>query len=207
MTVGSFLDYSARYYGAVDAGRKAALLDRFEVDEKRDFIDLSQGNKKKVAIIQSLLHSPKLLIMDEPTNGLDPLMQSRFYEVLREENKKGGTIFFSSHILSEVQKICRRVAVLKEGMIIAQEDIDALRQKHLNRIEVEFDPSEKDPHLALQGIVNRKEGEAVTHLLFSGDLNELIRALSRKKVKRLQITEPSLEEVFMHYYEEEGAAS
>ncbi len=204
MTVASFLEYSARYYGTVNTRRKKELLERFELDEKRNFSDLSQGNKKKVAVIQSLLHNPKLLIMDEPTNGLDPLMQTRFYEVLREENKKGGTIFFSSHILSEVQKICRRVAVLKEGRIIAQEDIDALRQKHLNRVAVEFDPDEKDLLIAVQGIVSREQRESATHILFSGDINDLIRDLSGKKVRRLQITEPSLEEVFLHYYEEKG---
>jgi ABC-2 type transport system ATP-binding protein len=207
MTVGSFLDYSARYYRGVNTNRRKELVERFEVESKRKFADLSMGNKKKAAIIQSLIHEPKLLILDEPTNGLDPLMQTRFYEVLREENKKGTTIFFSSHILTEVQKICERVAVVKEGRIIAQENIDTLRQKHLNRVSLEFAAEETDPLIRVDGVVSRENRSSGTDLLFSGDVNELIRVLSRKKLKRLQITEPSLEEVFMHYYEEKGGAA
>jgi len=207
MTVGSFLDYSARYYRDVNTERRKDLVERFEVNPKRKFVDLSMGNKKKVAIIQSLLHEPKLLILDEPTNGLDPLMQTRFYEMLREENKKGTTIFFSSHILTEVQKICERVAVVKEGRIIAQEDIDTLRQKHLNRVSLEFAAEEADQSIQVDGVVSREVRKRGVELLFSGDINALVKVLSGKKLKKLNITEPSLEEVFMHYYEEEGGAA
>ena len=110
------------------------------------------GNRKKVSIVQSLLHNPKLLILDEPTTGLDPLMQSVFFELLRSENKKGMTIFFSSHILSEVQMLCKRVAIIKEGKIIQLEDIETLRKKQLKKVYIEFGDQVNEENFRIHGI-------------------------------------------------------
>jgi ABC-2 type transport system ATP-binding protein len=174
----------------------------FELDLKRKISDLSSGNKKKVSIIQSLLHKPELLIMDEPTTGLDPLMQSLFFDFLRKENQRGMTIFFSSHILGEVQMFCRRVAIIKEGKIIQLEDIDTLRKKQLKKVTIEFINLVDPADLSFPGIVNLNmaKGNGLS-FMFSGDINELVRFLSGKMINNLMIEEPSLDEIFMHYYQ------
>ena len=129
MDVAELLRYSANFYDVDCDARIKELASTFALDLDRNILDLSQGNKKKVSILQSLIHRPKLLILDEPTSGLDPLMQAKFFEILKHENQAGTTVFFSSHTLSEVQRMCRRVGVIKEGKIIAVEDIDSLRKK------------------------------------------------------------------------------
>jgi ABC-2 type transport system ATP-binding protein len=134
MNVHEFLSYFLRFYQVQHGMQRIAELSAlFELDLKRKIAELSMGNRKKVAIVQSLLHRPKLLILDEPTTGLDPLMQAKFFELLRSENRNGMTIFFSSHILNEVQMLCRRVAIIKEGKIIQLEDIETLRKKQLKK--------------------------------------------------------------------------
>ena len=139
MDVHEFLSYCIRFYQIQNGEQRISeLSELFELDLNRKIADLSLGNRKKVSIVQSLLHNPKLLILDEPTTGLDPLMQSVFFDLLRSENKKGMTIFFSSHILSEVQMLCKRVAIIKEGKIIQMEDIDNLRKKQLKKVSIEF---------------------------------------------------------------------
>jgi len=159
------------------------------------------GNRKKISIIQSLLHEPKLLIVDEPTMGLDPLMQSRFFELLRSENRKGMTVFFSSHTLSDVQMLCRRVAIIREGRIIKVEEIETLRKRQLKKIYVEFNGQEDNPLMGLQGIEDTPlvSGRTVK-FLFSGDINRLLSTLSNRNITDMTIEEPSLEEIFMHYY-------
>jgi len=135
MNVREFLIYCISFYGIRNGEQRITdLSGLFELDLNRKITDLSLGNRKKVSIIQSLLHNPKLLILDEPTTGLDPLMQSVFFELLRSENQKGMTIFFSSHILGEVQMLCKRVAIIKGGKIIQIEEIDNLRKKQLKRL-------------------------------------------------------------------------
>jgi ABC-2 type transport system ATP-binding protein len=182
--------------------RIAELSALFELDLKRKVSDLSTGNRKKVSIIQSLVHNPELIIMDEPTTGLDPLMQSVFFDLLRSENQKGMTIFFSSHILGEVQMFCRRVAIIKEGKIIQVEDIDTMRKKQLKKISVEFNVQVNAESLNFPGIVDLVTGPGnALSFMFSGDLNELVSFLSGEKINNLIIEEPSLDEIFMHYYQ------
>ena len=134
MNVLEFLQYCQRFYYVNNIQRINELSSWFELDLKRKISDLSMGNRKKVAIVQSLLHQPRLLILDEPTTGLDPLMQAKFFELLRLENQRGMTIFFSSHILNEVQMLCKRVAIIKDGKIIQLEDIENLRKKQLKKV-------------------------------------------------------------------------
>lgn len=202
LTVDEFLNYCQGFYRTENGSERiAALSELFEVDRKRKISDLSRGNRKKVAIIQSLIHNPQLLILDEPTTGLDPLMQARFYDLLRSENRKGMTIFFSSHTLSEVQLLCKRVAIIREGRIIKVEDIDTLRRRQLKKIRIEFEEQAQKEILTLHGI---EPGPVVSgkvfQCLYSGSIEDLISALRGKKITDMTIEEPSLEEIFMHYY-------
>jgi ABC-2 type transport system ATP-binding protein len=203
MEVEEFLNYFARFYDVPDAGtRIKELTNVFELDLKRKISDLSTGNRKKVSIVQSLIHRPALLIMDEPTAGLDPLMQSVFFDLLRSENQKGMTIFFSSHILGEVQMFCRSVAIIKEGKIIQIEDINTLRKKQLKKVTIEFCEQINSVNLNFPGIVNPVTGpDNRFSFMFSGNINDLVSFLSGKKINNLMIEEPSLDEIFMHYYQ------
>lgn len=204
MAVDEFLKYCARFYNTETSEsewRIVELARLFELDLKRKISDLSMGNKKKVSIIQSLTHNPELLIMDEPTTGLDPLMQSVFFEILRSENRKGLTIFFSSHVLSEIQMFCKRVAIIKEGKIVQLEEIESLRKKQLKKVYIEFSGQVDLTGFNFQGIesLNAGPGDSLS-FLFSGNLNELTAFLSGKKINNLMIEEPTLDEIFMHYY-------
>jgi ABC-2 type transport system ATP-binding protein len=202
MDVQEFLSYCVRFYGIQHgAHRIAELSELFELDLNRKIAELSMGNRKKVSIVQSLLHNPKLLILDEPTTGLDPLMQAKFFELLRSENRKGMTIFFSSHILSEVQLLCKRVAIIKEGKIIKLEDIETLRKKQLKKVHIRFADQADEEYFSIHGIdrIITKLGNLLS-FIYSGDINELVGLLAGKKIVDLTIEEPSLEEIFLHYY-------
>jgi ABC-2 type transport system ATP-binding protein len=202
MDVHEFLSYCIRFYQVQNGEQRiAALSGLFELDLKRKIAELSMGNRKKVSIVQSLLHSPKLLILDEPTTGLDPLMQSIFFELLRSENRKGMTIFFSSHILGEVQMLCKRVAIIKEGKIIQVEDIETLRKKQLKKVYIEFGDRVKRESFDIPGIESVITGPGnILSFMYSGNINELVSLLSEIKIINLMIEEPSLDEIFMHYY-------
>jgi ABC-2 type transport system ATP-binding protein len=202
MDVHEFLSYCIRFYQVQNGEQRiAALSGLFELDLKRKIAELSMGNRKKVSIVQSLLHSPKLLILDEPTTGLDPLMQSIFFELLRSENRKGMTIFFSSHILGEVQMLCKRVAIIKEGKIIQVEDIETLRKKQLKKVYIEFGDKVKRESFDIPGIESVITGPGnILSFMYSGNINELVSLLSEIKIINLMIEEPSLDEIFMHYY-------
>ena len=202
MTVHEFLSYCIRFYQVQNGGQRIdELSKRFELDLRRKISELSMGNRKKVSIIQSLLHSPKLLILDEPTTGLDPLMQSIFFDLLRSENQKGMTIFFSSHILNEVQMLCKRVAIIKEGKIIQLEDIETLRKKQLKKVHIEFGDHVNKEDFNISGIVGVIAGPYnMLSFMYSGNISDLVSFLSGKKILNLMIEEPSLDEIFMHYY-------
>ena len=202
MDVHEFLSYCIRFYQVKEGEQRIAeLSEMFELDLKRKIAELSMGNRKKVSIVQSLLHNPRLLILDEPTTGLDPLMQSIFFELLRSENRKGMTIFFSSHILSEVQMLCKRVAIIKEGKIIQLEDIETLRKKQLKKISVEFDAQVKKEMFSIPGIERVLPGsENSLSFMYSGNINDIVSILSGHNIINLIIEEPSLDEIFMHYY-------
>jgi len=202
MDVHEFLSYCIRFYKVQESERRInELSEMFELDLKRKIAELSMGNRKKVSIVQSLLHSPKLLILDEPTTGLDPLMQSVFFELLRSENRQGMTIFLSSHVLGEVQMLCKRVAIIKEGKIIQVEDIETLRKKQLKKVSVEFNVQISKEMFSIPGIESLIHGPGNTlSFMYSGDINELVAILSGQKIINLMIEEPSLDEIFMHYY-------
>ncbi len=203
MRARDLFQYSAKFYNQDCTDRMNYLADRLDLDLNRKIDDMSYGNKKKVAVVQALLHAPKLLILDEPTGGLDPLIQNRFFELLKEENQNGTTVFFSSHVLSEVQKMCDKVAIIKEGRILKVENIEDLRQNKFRTIRVDF---AKDEHsdLNLSGIIQKEIVNNSVKVLYSGEIKRLLYELSQLNVQNVTIEEPSLEEIFMHYYEKEG---
>ena len=178
------------------------LCERLQLDTSRKIDALSFGNRKKVAIVCALQHRPKLLVLDEPTSGLDPLMQKEFFDILRERNKEGTTIFISSHVLSEIQRNCTCAAIIRDGRIIACDSVEILSKTSAKRITVHGIVN----LTSLDGIRDRKDSEDSISFLYSGDMDSLLRALSSGQVNDLTITEPDLEEVFLHYYKKDGDA-
>ncbi len=204
MKVIDLLRYSGSFYKKdkkeIEA-RIKELSDYLDLDLTKKIDDLSYGNKKKVGIVQGLLHQPKLIILDEPTGGLDPLMQQRFFDLLREENKKGVTILFSSHILGEVQKLCDRVAIIKNGKIIKVEKISDLAKNTHKRFKIETAAPLGDRLFAgLKGVSDLITTSNSASFLFRGDINDVIKIAVRLNLTNMLIEEPDLEEIFMHYY-------
>ena len=204
MTVKELIEYSARFYKISLDHRFNQLVDALDLDLSRKIDDLSMGNKKKVAVVQSLIHKPRLLILDEPTSGLDPLIQNHFFDILNEQNEQGTTIFFSSHVLSDVEKFCHRVAFIKEGRIVNEDDINSLKEKLLSRITFRLKEGTDDVTLRTTGIISVEKNENGTSFLYRGEMPQLLTELSQLPVEKITITEPDLEEVFMHYYEDDS---
>ncbi|MDA3812036.1 MAG: ABC transporter ATP-binding protein [Spirochaetaceae bacterium] len=204
LKVGKLLRYSAEFYGNDGKNNIEEYSERLKLDLKRPINDLSQGNRKKVAIIQALLHHPELLILDEPTSGLDPLIQMRFYEILREEQERGCTIFFSSHTLSEVERLCSRVAIIRDGKIVNISEMDQLKQLYLKRFRILFKRGKNLVESDLQGVSSLVITKRGAEGLFTGDVRDLMRQLSVLPLEDVVLEDPSLEEIFMHYYSETG---
>jgi ABC-2 type transport system ATP-binding protein len=200
MKVIDLLKYSASFYTKDCTQRMHELAELMELELNRRIEDLSYGNKKKVGIVQGLLHQPKLLFLDEPTAGLDPLMQRKFFDLIREENQRGVTVFFSSHILGEVQRLCNRVGIIKEGRIIEISDIRTLQQDNYKKIRVAADGLEPT-FFEMPGVTNLESNNHAIRFFYKGDINTIMRKISALTVSDVTIEEPTLEEIFMHYYE------
>jgi ABC-2 type transport system ATP-binding protein len=200
MKVKDLLKYSASFYDCDCTQRMNELADLMELEMNRRINDLSYGNKKKVGIVQGLLHSPKLLFLDEPTAGLDPLMQRKFFDLIRQENKRGVTVFFSSHILGEVQRLCNRVGIIREGKIAEISDIRSLQQNNYKKVHVEATGLDAAT-FNLPGVTNLQAEDSSVHFFFKGDINLVMQKISTIQVSDVIIEEPTLEEIFMHYYE------
>jgi ABC-2 type transport system ATP-binding protein len=199
MKVIDLLKYSASFYEKDCTQRIHELAELMELDLKRRIDELSYGNKKKVGIVQGLLHDPKLLLLDEPTSGLDPLMQQNFFNLIREENRKGATVFFSSHILAEVQKLCSRVAIIREGEIVKIEDIKTLQKDNYKKIRVMAEGL-NEGQFAMDGVTNLAASNGVVSFFYKGDINKIMKIIGAVPLSDLTIEEPTLEEIFMHYY-------
>ena len=200
MKVIDLLNYSASFYDKDCKSRMKELSEIMELDLNRRIEDLSYGNKKKVGIVQGLLHEPDLIILDEPTGGLDPLMQQKFFNIIREENKKGTTVFFSSHILGEVQELCNRVAIIRSGSIIEVEDIKTLRENNYKKISILGENMNKEL-FSINGVTKLIKNNDGLNFFYKGDINIMTKAISSIKAIDVNIEEPTLEEIFMHYYE------
>ncbi|SMQ58796.1 ABC-2 type transport system ATP-binding protein [Bacillus sp. OV166] len=204
MKVKDLLKYSASFYKKDCSKRIKELAEIMDLDLNKKIDDLSLGNKKKVGIVQGLLHEPKLIILDEPTSGLDPLMQQKFFELLEEENKKGATILFSSHILSEVQRLCNRVAIIKEGKIVTVEKISTLQENNYKKFKIETKAPLDPSYFSISGVNNLEVRDTTTSFLFRGNINAILKKIADIELVNLWIEEPDLEEIFMHYYEKEA---
>lgn len=200
MRVIDLLKYSASFYIKDCTARIKELAGALDLDLKRKIDDLSFGNKKKVGIVQGLLHEPKLIILDEPSTGLDPLMQQKFFELLKEENRKGATVLFSSHILSEVQKICNRVAIIKQGKIINIDKISSLQENSYKKIALETAVVSDKSAFSFDGITNLEVKDNSVSFIYRGNVNTILRRLASMELANVSISEPDLEEIFMHYY-------
>ena len=201
MKVIDLLKYSASFFKKDCTERIHELAEAMELSLERKIEDLSYGNKKKVGIVQGLLHGPKLLLLDEPTSGLDPLMQKRFFDIIAAENKQGVTVFFSSHILSEVQQLCHRVAVMKNGNVIRLESIENLRQENYKKVALRSYGLTAEA-LGLSGVTNFHHENGTTRFFYKGSAQSLVQAVAKHELTDVVIEDPSLEEIFMHYYEQ-----
>ena len=201
MRVKDVIRFSAELRGKNCAQEAARLCERLELDTGKKVEELSFGNRKKLAIVCALQHAPRLCVLDEPTSGLDPLMQRAFFDILKERNEAGATIFISSHVLSEVQRNCTRAAIIRSGRIIACDSVEALAKTNARRVHIQGAADVS----ALEGVRGlQTEGGSVS-FLYGGDCNLLLRALARQKIEDITISEPDLEEIFLHYYQEGGA--
>ena len=194
------LRYSASFYKKDCTQRIRELADALSLDLNKKIEDMSLGNKKKVGIVQGLLHSPKLIILDEPTSGLDPLMQRTFFDLFLRETERGATVLFSSHILGEVQRICDRVAIIKEGRIVDLRSIDDLRKNSYKKVSFTTQPPLTD--FSLPGATQVLQDGAQTSFLYSGEVNALFAKLASLPLVNADVSEPELEEIFLHYYED-----
>lgn len=198
------LRYSASFYKKDCTKRIAELADALSLDLNKKIEDMSLGNKKKVGIVQGLLHSPKLIILDEPTSGLDPLMQRTFFDLIQRENERGATVLFSSHILGEVQRICDRVAIIKEGRIVDLRSIDDMRKNSYKKVS--FTAMQPVSGFSLAGAREIAQDGSTTSFLYNGEIAPLLQTLANLPLVNADISEPELEEIFLHYYEGGEAA-
>lgn len=198
LTVKEMLNYHESFYKKDIHKRRNELVRKFELDEKKKIEDLSLGNLKKLGIILAFMHEPKILILDEPTSGLDPIMQNVFYDVLRTEKKKGNTIFYSTHILNEVSKICDRVGIIKDGNLMKVEKIEDVSKKSLIFVTITSEQSKE----IVQDLKIHSITEDGNTIKFGNDLphDVLIKKLSKYKIDRILIEEATLEDMFLHYY-------
>lgn len=197
MRVSDILSLSAGLRDVNCAAEAKRLCERLQLDMSQKTDTLSLGNRKKVAIVCALQHMPRLLILDEPTSGLDPLIQREFFAILRERNQAGATVFFSSHVLSEISRNCTHAAVIRDGRIVTA---DALSHSAAKRVTVHGSVD----LTALSGVMSVTGQEGTVSFLYSGSKKELLHVLAAGEVSDLTISEPDLEEIFMQYYEKEG---
>jgi len=177
------------------------IAKKLDLDLKKKFAHLSSGNKQKLGLVLALMSNPEVIIMDEPTIGLDPLLQNTIYEILNEMRDKGATIFISSHNLPEVERICDRVGIIKEGKMVEVETLEALGEKKLHKVEVRIVGNFKISDFKFDGVENIEEIADGVILTVGGDLNAVIKKLATYKIADIEITHATLEEVFLKFYE------
>ena len=206
LTGAQTLEYFANLRGGVDKAYQQSLIERFEMDPSKRFREYSKGNKQKVGVIIALQHKPELLILDEPTSGLDPLVQQTFFTTLRECVKDGATVFLSSHILSEVEKSCDRVAIIREGKIVQLGTVDSLRDLAHHQVELRFvNAVPADAFASLPGVSDLHQDDHVLRMRVAGPITPVVQAAARYELLDFVSREPSLEETFLAQYGRESA--
>jgi ABC-2 type transport system ATP-binding protein len=210
LTGGQILEYFANLRGGVDKTHLNQLIKRLELDTTRKFRQYSTGNKRKVVLIQAFMHRPRLLILDEPTNGLDPLNQQEFAHMVKEAREGGATVFLSSHILSEVEQLCTKVGIIREGKLVRIGDVAEV--KDIKRYEITITFAEAVPAEAftkLDGVsrIDRVGDGHALRIAMQGAPDALIKAAAGYPVLSITSHEPSLEDIFLRYYEGDGAAA
>ena len=199
------IEYFANLRGGVDRAYQASLIERFDVDDSRKFKEYSKGNKQKVGLVIALQHRPELLILDEPTSGLDPLVQQSFYELVREASAEGRTVFLSSHILSEVERTCDRVAIIRDGRLVKVDSVEGLRDLAHHQVELRF--VDGVPVAAFEGLPGVSEAVVEDHTLrmrVSGAITPVVRAAAQYELLDFVSREPTLEETFLAQYGQEA---
>lgn len=199
LTVKEMLNYHESFYNFDVHKKRKELVKKFKLDENKKIENLSLGNIKKLGIVLAFMHSPKLLILDEPLSGLDPIMQQVFYDLINEEKAKGTTIFYSTHILSEIDKICDRVGIIKNGKLLRIENIDETLNKNLTIVTIN-----SNDNIKIIKDLNISDYNLKNELLeFKIDIeyDKLIKTLSKYKIDKVSIRDASIEEIFLHYYE------
>lgn len=194
-------DEELDYHESVKGGqRREELLETFTPPLDRPIREYSTGNKRMLGIVQAFMHDPELVIMDEPTAGLDPLKQEEFYALVRRERERGTTVFFSSHVLSEVRRICDRVGILREGQIVGLEDVETLLERSGKRVRIYTAEEITSEIKTLDGVTDVTELQDGIQFLYTGEYNRLFGELSAHDISDIQISEPPLEDIFLQYY-------
>ena len=207
MTGRELLALFATLRGVDRLDRAHALTERFEANLDRPLRELSRGNRQKIGLIQALFHDPELLVLDEPTTGLDPLMQEEFLAVVAEHRDRGATGFLSSHDLYEVERICDRVGIIRAGRLIAVEDVQEMRGRASRNVTVRFGhPVSPGEFAGVTGIQDVTADATTLRFRVQGDLDSMIKAIAVHHVVDLEVTRPTLEELFLTYYGHEGTS-
>jgi len=201
LTGREYLETFASFRGGVGRRSIDELAERLEVDLQRRIRELSHGNKQKLGLVQAFMHQPDLLVLDEPTSGLDPLVQQTFFQLIEEARDRGATIFLCSHVLPEVERVCHRVAIIREGRLVSVSDIDDLKAAAVRRIELHFDrPVPPSAFSSLPSVVSVEgHGDALL-LTVRGTVDEVIKEAARHTVVNVASHEPNLEEIFLDLY-------
>ncbi|HEX9035702.1 MAG TPA: ABC transporter ATP-binding protein [Ktedonobacterales bacterium] len=210
LTGGQILEYFGHLRGGVDQAYLKSLIQRLEFDPTRKFRQYSSGNKRKVGLIQAFMHRPRLLILDEPTNGLDPLNQQEFTRMVAEVREEGRAVFLSSHFLTEVEQTCQRVAIIREGQIVRLGGVSELKDIKRHEIVITFTGAVPASAFAsLDGVVRAEEAPDghTLRLTVTGGQDAIIKTAAQYQVVSFSSQEPSLEEIFLRYYEGDGAAT
>ena len=206
LTGRELITYMAGIRGMAGLGNAATLAQRFEADLSRPLGDLSHGNRQKIGLINAFFHEPELLILDEPTSGFDPLMQEEFLALVREQHEEGRTVFLSSHDLDEVQKVCDRVGIIREGRLVAVERVDEMIAQSYRRVRIEFrdhvDPGE---FAALGGVSHVSANGRALEFSVTGALDPVVKLAAQHSVVDLEVGHPTLEEIFVELYGRNGS--
>ncbi|HLA16065.1 MAG TPA: ABC transporter ATP-binding protein [Candidatus Limnocylindrales bacterium] len=197
--------YFANLHGGVDLAYQSSLIERLDLDTSRRFSEYSRGNKQKVGLIIALQHRPELLLLDEPTAGLDPLMQQVFFELMREARGEGRTIFLSSHIIDEVERSCDRVAIIREGRLAKVDTVEGLRSMAYHQVELRFSgPPPTDAFVSLPGVTDVAVEDHLLRMRVNGPIGPVVRAAAGFDLVDFTSREPNLEEVFLAQYGRES---